>query len=582
MFKPIRDELPARSPAPDGLERVPVEEEETDLFGKAFKNEKETKRRQSLPCFEPAEQEMTTCKPVQNVGETYDVSYYSSYCKERKDFSKTEYYSGFPEESGLRSGEAKLFGGLAVKSVSDECVYEGKDSGIYSKSTSLSAACSDKTTKTSQDFYFGEVEPSKYRRISVTEPSSPAENPFLDYSPSLPSPGSVNEPEGRGSDPKGNGESDFSDAESEPDEETVTRMKKSKSFVDAKEDGVLQMKKFKSSKSKTRKSSASSTSSYDSACRFHGKTSSEKFASESENATPSKSRSLKKSGSCLKKCENVKCEPRRRQKTKERLDQSQKFGRFSTFDRPSRGKPSDVRKTSLGETETLHPAQRERAKSWNREPDNKQSFPRSEIDPDLYLYLLEVLTRKSRKELEEEKDEEREFFTKSLPRNHRSRFQKQRHEESPSSEISRHLSSAMKCEKDCLKILKSVSKEKPEEEISRSKNKTDYNKEVVSLGIPRSEIEIVSVSTPARNLTYQPLKQRPQERKGFPLIKSSFEEPEPEPETYLKKRSASRERFKEEECVLRIEDGNLWIEICKAIQETESKNRKLKKNVYKT
>lgn len=575
MFKPIRDQLPIEPHHDDIQELVPdVVREEESASVEPSKNEKnlgETKRRKSLPCFEPVEESF---KPIQNVGETYDVSYYSSYVKENKDEAKAEYYSSFVEESFRNEG--KRFGGLAVKSVSDECVYDGKDSGIYSKSTSLSVPGSEKTTKTAQDFYFADAERSKYRRISVTEPSSPAvENPFQDYSPSLPSPGSANEPEGRASDSKGI-ESDFSDAESEPDDELVSRIKKSKSFVDAKEDS--QSKKLKNfNKCKARKSSASSTSSYDSSCRFHSRNSVEKFASE--NATPLKSHSLKKSTSF-----HPKSSTSRRvldQKTNERRQHLQKSGRFSTFDRPSREKPSDVRKSSLGETEKFldpRPAKRERAKSWNREPDNKGSLPPPEIDPDLYLYLLEVLTRKSRMELEE-KNAEQEFFTKSLPRNHRSRFQKPI-EENPSSEISRHLSSAMKCDKDCLKILKSVSKEKPEDEMSRSKCKTDYKETI----IPRSEIEIVS--TPPRTINtanYQSLhsckiRQRLPERSNFPVNKSCFDQPE----ASLKKRSVSRERFKEEECVLRIEDGNLWIEICKAIQETESKNRKYKKTAYKT
>lgn len=130
--------------------------------------------------------------------------------------------------------------------------------------------------------------------------------------------------------------------------------------------------------------------------------------------------------------------------------------------------------------------------------------------------------------------------TKSLPRNHK-----------PHSAITRHLSDALRCEKDCLQILKAVSKEveEPRASYSRSTNQPRYPKTA----------EIKKLKSAAG--------------KGPAL---ALVPPPPRCQTLDRLEKKRDKLVAADECVLRIEDGNLWIEICKAVQETESRARKSK------
>lgn len=125
--------------------------------------------------------------------------------------------------------------------------------------------------------------------------------------------------------------------------------------------------------------------------------------------------------------------------------------------------------------------------------------------------------------------------TKSLPRNHK-----------PHSAITRHLSDAMRCEKDCLQILKAVSKEVDEASYSRRTAEQPRYPKTAEI----KKIKSVAAKGPALALVPPP---------GRCIITDKRDQ-----------------LVLGEECVLRIEDGDLWIEICKAVHETESRARKSK------
>lgn len=563
MFKPIRS--PGSPQA--GFEIDVLPEEKTDREREALPSrdrdsDSKRKRRSSLPCFEKTEQFSEPISAADaRISETYDVSYYSSDVQGKKEETKTDYYSCFSDGDPCADrGTAQLIPfGLKLKSASDECVYDTRDG--YAETISTSGILSDRIA---EKFYLDGTENSKYRRISVTEPSSPAQGSLNDYSPCLPCPDSTDEI-GKVSTEK-DLESDVSDMESESSA-VVSRIKKSKSFVvsrcgDDSGTGFFQTKKTKTCKLKIRKPSASCTSSSDEPCG--------RFKPQSENVTPSKKMRPSKKTCCS---------------SAHRLDnvRRQKPARFSTLDRLPRDK--HARQASVGEAEKpteYRPVERERAKSWNRESDKKHAFPSSEIDPDVYLVLLEILTRRSRG-MPEKSVPDPDLWSKSLPRNHKSRFQK--HVENSSAEISRRL----KCDQDCLKILRSVSKEKPQEEVSRPKRQAE-NKSIVS----HSQVEIVATGPQTESAKLRgkfsdrdAFLSTPQQTYLIETAKSKTEIFHEDQETSANKRSLSRDKFKtsnkaKEGCVLRIEDGNLWIEICKAIQETEAKDKKFKKTVYQT
>lgn len=137
--------------------------------------------------------------------------------------------------------------------------------------------------------------------------------------------------------------------------------------------------------------------------------------------------------------------------------------------------------------------------------------------------------------------------TKSLPRNHR-----------PHTAISRHLNDALRCEKDCLKILKAVSKEVP-----------TYSRRGDS---EESYFEGRTSSLPKRNKTRYP---KTAEIKKLRSVGEPALALVPPPGRFqtIDRYDSKREK-PVDECVLRIEDGDLWIEICKAVQETEARVRK--------
>lgn len=635
MFKPIRDEPQHRSPE-GGMEmemeaNVGGQENLDDNGGGSTKTDEterpegkdssskalKPKRRKSLPsCCEKTQELAESISAADaRISETYDISYYSS---EVKEPTKSDCYSSLSERDAAVIGSSgtervTLGRGLGVKSVSDECVYDKRDA--YAETTTTSGIFSDRSAEKSMDFYLYSTSPWQFnRRISVTEPSSPAKEGegFVDYSPSIPSPGSTDET-ARTSAVQGL-ESDVSDTESES---AVARVKKSSSFLVPRNVNVsvdsTQTKKPRGNKSKVRKPSASSTSSYDSYCRsrsFNKEFS--KAAEPDKHGTPSgasRGVSSRSRSSSRRKSENVKLlhhqrglwDPDAASKTSDEGEGPRKYGKFSTVDRLTRVKPG-ARKSFADQPEPSPTEFRPenlvigpRAKSWNRETDKKKfgMLQPSEIDPDVYFYLLEILTRKSLGVGGGHGTPE--IWTKSLPRNHKSRWQK--HTEKSNSDISRRLNDAIKCEKDCLEILHSISKEKGEF-CTRPKSKPAADHKV-----PLSEMTMTGTGnlTTGKMTTDSTSKsrQRCSEREaytpplprtflietGAPNLKSSiFRE---DSCFSSKKNSASREKLAscnktKEGCVLKIEDGNLWIEICKAIQETEAKNKKFKKSVYQT
>lgn len=522
------------------------DDEDNILFSKNDKTIHEslrmskTKRRKSLPSFDEPKDSLESLSNIENDNsKSYNISYYTSISKgKQSDTGSNEYYSSSLNcgKSKGRKDEGEVTEVYPHKFVPDGYAY-GVNKSHKRRFDKLPTSVSTDSIKQDCEYDIDQLNNTMPKRISVTEPSSPASAYTSKYAVAK-----VLKMKNE------NTESDLSETESECNSTpVVSKVRKSKSFTEQKsrkknyEPNVIPLreKNPKGNKVKARKLSRSSTSSCDSFCPSQSLRRNTKLKVNNENTKPFKCETnslnhrLKGACGCGEKLRDQK--GRSREQARMNRDRS-----LST--------------------------------------DNREMPSSSRMNAEMYLHLLDVLLQKNHKERYPP-----QAFTKSLPRNHKSKCP-----ERPARELSHQ------CSKDCLKVMKmtkpegspgnrSAPKKSANEHMNFTPKKNNPDKFKDKKTCPESSSgrrsEPVRCSCSPYTCYNAFCNQQGVKYLKKPNIhgvdKHKNERGEKLPANRTKE-SRTKNRPNDEECVITIEDEQLWIKICKAVEEVNFKEKNLK------